>query len=263
MSYPHKDKKTKKLIRKEIPIARIDVSDKEFMDKLKQQGIVFTQTTIIFVVIEGQLHKWDANFIYREQLYFFMQRLANPVVSLSTEEEVMEFLDTKPEIWKGDHTGTLVVKDKEFENGQTDEYVQQIGYNTRVVAFWYGKDEWREEVTALKQAAIKNAPRLNLRVGQVTDKTLITRMKKAHPEMFATMSGLNVMVLRRYDSELVLTDLNVVPAGNYKWWMNAKSSKPIDELNRAAFQFSELTGLPVVIAFVNFKSNDERVVRES
>ena len=36
MSYPHKDKKTKKLIRKEIPIARIDVSDKEFMDKLKQ-----------------------------------------------------------------------------------------------------------------------------------------------------------------------------------------------------------------------------------
>jgi hypothetical protein len=46
-----------------------------------------------------------------------MQRLANPVVNLSTEEEVMEFLDTKPEIWKGDHTGTLVVKDKEFENG--------------------------------------------------------------------------------------------------------------------------------------------------
>ena len=63
------------------------------------------------MVIDGQLHKWDANFNYREQLYFFMQRLANPVVNLSTEDEVMEFLDTKPEIWKGDHTGTLVVKD--------------------------------------------------------------------------------------------------------------------------------------------------------
>ena len=71
------------------------------------------------------------------------------------------------------------------------------------------------------------------------------------------MSGLNVMVMRRYDGELVLLDLNVSPAGNYKWWLNAKTSKPIDELNRAAFQFSELTTFPVVIAFVDFKSDNE------
>ena len=31
MSYPHKDKKTKRLTRKEIQIARLDVSNKEFM----------------------------------------------------------------------------------------------------------------------------------------------------------------------------------------------------------------------------------------
>ena len=55
---------------------------------------------------------------------------------------------------------------------------------------------------ALKVASTTNAVRMNLRVGQVTDKTLITRMKKTHPEMFVQMSGLNVMVLRRYDQEL-------------------------------------------------------------
>ena len=57
--------------------------------------------------------------------------------------------------------------------------------------------------------------------------------------------------------------MNVSPAGNYKWWLNSKTSKPIDELNRAAFQFAELTSLPVVIAFVDFKSNDPQVISQS
>ena len=34
MSFPYKDKKTKKLIRKEIKIARIDVSNKNLIEKL-------------------------------------------------------------------------------------------------------------------------------------------------------------------------------------------------------------------------------------
>ena len=34
LSYPHKDKKTKKLTRKEIKIARIDVANKEFIGEL-------------------------------------------------------------------------------------------------------------------------------------------------------------------------------------------------------------------------------------
>ena len=82
-----------------------------------------------------------------------MQRLANPVVNLSTEQEVLQFLDTKPQIWAGDHQGSLVVKDKSLENGETDEYLRTIGFNTRAVAFWYGKDEWREEMQALKIAS--------------------------------------------------------------------------------------------------------------
>ena len=77
-------------------------------------------------------------------------------------------------------------------------------------------------------SAMRNAARLNLRVGQVTDLQLINRMKKAHPEMFTTMSGLSIMLLKRYDGYLEKFDLNVSPAGNYKWWMNVKSAKPVD-----------------------------------
>jgi hypothetical protein len=37
MAYPVKDKKTKKIRRQEVQIARIDVSNKDFMEKLKSQ----------------------------------------------------------------------------------------------------------------------------------------------------------------------------------------------------------------------------------
>ena len=62
LSYPHKDKKTKKIIRKEIPIARIDTSNKDFMEKLKQNNIAFSTATLIFIVVDGELQKWDANY---------------------------------------------------------------------------------------------------------------------------------------------------------------------------------------------------------
>jgi hypothetical protein len=36
------------------------------------------------------------------------------VITLSTEEEVMEFLENSPKIWREDHTGGIVMKDKEL-----------------------------------------------------------------------------------------------------------------------------------------------------
>ena len=81
--------------------------------------------------------------------------------------------------------------------------------------------------------------------------------------MFTTMSGLSIMLLKRYDGHLEKFDLNVSPAGNYKWWMNAKASKPVDMLSRASFQLTELAFLPQIIIFVDFDSKDERTARES
>ena len=81
----------------------------------------------------------------------------------------MEFLENPPAIWREDHAGTLVVKDKVLDASNTNEYIEAIGYNTRVVAFWYDKEEWKEEIQILKKAACHNAARMNLRVGQVTD----------------------------------------------------------------------------------------------
>ena len=54
-----------------------------------------------------------------------------------------------------------------------NKYVEEIGYNTRVVAFFYDKAEYKEEIRLLKQSAAKLANRFNLRVGIVTDENLI------------------------------------------------------------------------------------------
>ena len=72
MSYPYKDKKSKKIIRKEIPIARIDVKNKDFIEQLRFVNIIFSQDTMIFVVKEEVLHKWDAHFAQFNHLPYFM-----------------------------------------------------------------------------------------------------------------------------------------------------------------------------------------------
>ena len=39
-----------------------------------------------------------------------------------------------------------MVKEKILDSDKMDDYLSMIGFQTRVVAFWYGKEEWREEI---------------------------------------------------------------------------------------------------------------------
>ena len=54
-----------------------------------------------------------------------------------------------------------------------DDFARLIGFNTRVVAFYYDKKEYAEEIENLKGVAMRSADRYNLRVGLVTDQRLI------------------------------------------------------------------------------------------
>ena len=65
-----------------------------------------------------------------------------------------------------------------------DIYLQELGYNTRVVVFIYDKEEYKEEIKLLKYHATKMANRYNLRIGIVTDLDLVTVMKVMHGELF-------------------------------------------------------------------------------
>ena len=110
-SYPEKHKKQKKIIRKEIKIVRVDLNDKELTQKLSDSGIHFPMGTTIVLVIDGRSFKYDGVIDNATILVHNLQRLANPVISLTKEDQIMSFLDTSdPKIWPDDYSGVLCAK---------------------------------------------------------------------------------------------------------------------------------------------------------
>ena len=107
-------------------------------------------------------------------------------------------------------------------------------FNTRVVAFFYDKSEYAEEIKILRETSTYLANRYNLRIGQVTDERLVSKMKKSHGDLFNDV-GMSIMVLKRYDGSILELNLADTQPNRYLWWMTTKSTKPIDELTPASF----------------------------
>ena len=75
---------------------------------------------------------------------------------------------------------------------------------------------------------------MNLRIGLVTDTHLIAKLKKKHEHFFFQV-GMSSMVLVRYDGFIQKLDLSDSPINKYNWWINAKSTKPVDQLSEAVY----------------------------
>ena len=85
----------------------------------------------------------------------------------------MRFLDNSAStIWEEDYTGTSLLP----KGGQPidperrmDEYARAMGFSTRVIAFFYDKKEYSEEIDYLRKHSMQASNRYNLRIGLVTD----------------------------------------------------------------------------------------------
>ena len=84
----------------------------------------------------------------------------------------MSFLENKPEFYSTDYQDGILTKGHKFEKNY-DHFVKELGKNTRVVAFYYGKEEYKDDISELRKVAEKNSQRLNLRIAYVTDTHLI------------------------------------------------------------------------------------------
>ena len=148
----------------------------------------------------------------------------------------------------------IFAKGAEF-SANVDEWAKQLGFNTRVVAFFYDKDDYREEIAELRRVAEYLSNRSNLRIGLVTDMQLVAELKQTHKHLFDydTMSS---MVLVRYDGFIQKLDLSETPIDKYAWWISVKSAKPVDQLNEASYQLTQAAGLPILILFMDFQSSD-------
>ena len=118
-SFPQRHKKQKKIIRKEIKIARVDLDNKELTSKLGEFGIWFPMGTTVLLVREGRTFKYDGPIDSVDSLVHHLQRIATPVISLTSEESILEFLKTQPaKIWTEDYYGALCAKGEGFDEEQ-------------------------------------------------------------------------------------------------------------------------------------------------
>ena len=146
-----------------------------------------------------------------------------------------------------------MAKGDSFDQDKSMQKVlEEGGFNTRVVAFFYDKDDFKPEIEMLKHTGKYLANRYNLRIGIVTDKKLITRMKKSHAELFLDV-GMSTMVARRYDGQLFKLNVADSEPARYVWWITVHSVKPVEKVSPAVYQICESARMPLVTAFVDFK----------
>lgn len=128
---------------------------------------------------------------------------------------------------------------------------------TRVVAMFYDKDEYEEEINTLRKVAQRLAVRMNLRIGIVTDKDLINKFRKKNPMYFEELSK-STMIVRRYDGETFKLNLATAETNSYNWFINKNSKKMVDTIRNGAFQLNEMSGLTMVMLYVSFDPSNPK-----
>jgi tRNA nucleotidyltransferase/poly(A) polymerase len=78
---------------------------------------------------------------------------------------------------------------------------------TRVVCFFFDKDEYKEEIRKFREEATELSQRNNLRIGIVTDSKMIKRLKNKHSVKYFPVIGFSSCSLRRYDGQYIVHDI--------------------------------------------------------
>lgn len=132
---------------------------------------------------------------------------------------------------------------------------------TRVVVFFYGIDEYKEELNDLRNGARFSSTRENLRVAYVSDKNLIKKMKRKYSGDWFEKVGYSVAVLKRYDGRYVKYDVTGGDKVNFSHWINKSTMKPVEEWSPAVSRLYEMLRQPTLMVFTNYDTPDKE--RES
>lgn len=133
-----------------------------------------------------------------------------------------------------------------------DEFYSEMRYKTRVVSFFYDKDEYKQEIKNLRESARYLSSRENLRIGIVDDKKLIKRLKLKYGVKWFDPISMSSVVLKRYDGEYLTYDITSEHEVNFHHWINKNSMKEVDELMGESYKIYELLRQPMFLTFVDF-----------
>ena len=117
MSYPDVNHKKKKIVRKEIKIARVDTSESQFVEHMRIRGFAFPKGGASIIIIKnGQVLRYPGLFSDVNMMVHQLQRITSPLVQLDSEEQILDFLDNSAStIWKEDYSGSLFPKGQSFD----------------------------------------------------------------------------------------------------------------------------------------------------
>jgi hypothetical protein len=135
---------------------------------------------------------------------------------------------------------------------------------TRVIAFIFDKEDFIDELKSLRFTGRASAKREELRIAIVTDKKLIKKYKAQYGSLWFPEGSYSTIVLKRYDGRTFSHDLlNGSPANGFMFWVNKKSIKDVEEMSPDTFRIFEIIRQPIAIFFVDLKSSDKQVQRDS
>lgn len=135
---------------------------------------------------------------------------------------------------------------------------------TRVIAFVYDKKDFTDELKNLRNTGKYSAKRDELRIAIVTDKKLIKKYKANHGTLWFPEGSYTTVVLNRNDGKTFSHDLlQGNPSNGFMFWVNKKSIRDVEEMNTDTFRIFEMIRQPIVVAFVDLKSQDKKVAKDS
>lgn len=134
---------------------------------------------------------------------------------------------------------------------------EKLPFITRVLVFFYGSDEYRDEMEDLKIGARFSSTRENLRVAYVTDENLIKKMKRKYSGDWFEKIGYSVAVLKRYDGKYIKYDITGGDKIKFVDWINKNTMKPVEEWSTDVSRMYEMLRQPVLLLFTSYETSEK------
>lgn len=121
-----------------------------------------------------------------------MNKIINPLITLSTEEDIEAFLNLNQEF-------SEKTRFMEKKNVKLGALYKQRYAKTRSIAFIFDKEDYPDEIKNLKESGRYSARRDEMRLAMVTDKKLIKKYKAKYGSSWFPDSSYTTVILKRYD----------------------------------------------------------------
>lgn len=197
--------------------------------------------------LNGKTYSYGETFV-KEIILHFINRHIYPIVLLKTEEAIDRFVNTDLE-WKED---TPFYSREYLGYGQ---YFPMFRKVTRVIAFINHKNDFKDEINQLNEAAMTLADRDDLRIAKVTNPKLVKKYKEKYANEWFPKFSSNALIMFKKESiikDQIIHNYDLLTqTENFVTWISEKSLEPLEELSGITFRIVPLLKKPMFLAFIN------------